>query len=116
MRIVDDNVSVALSDFNYSVEANGESRFYLFRMTTTSEDTYLIHLTDNSWIVIDGGMTQFNDTDPEGVFVDDLYNFMAERSGLTEGEKLVISCCSDKLKTGAYIIKTSRNGRKVCAN
>lgn len=91
-RIVDDKVSVTLSEFNYTADDNGSSRFYMFQMNTDSEDTFLVHLADNSWIVIDGGTTQYNTTDPEGVFVDEMYNFMVERSDLKAGEKLKISC------------------------
>lgn len=92
VRIIDDKASVTLDEFNYTVEANGSSRFYMFQMNTTSEDTFLIHLADNSWIVIDGGTTQHENTDKDGVYVDEMFNFMAQKSGLGATDKLVVSC------------------------
>ena len=92
VRIIEDNASVTLDEFNYTVEANGSSRFYAYQMNTESEDTFLIHLADNTWIVIDGGVSMYNDVDKEGSYADEMFNFMAEKSGITGSEKLVISC------------------------
>lgn len=89
LRVIEDNVSTPLSEFNYKLDASADTRLYAFKMSFKSEDCFFIHLADNSWIVIDGGTTG----NIEGTqFVKDMYNFMAERSNLAEGEKVQIAC------------------------
>ena len=89
--IWDRSSNVTLEEFNYTVESNGNAEFFMFSMNTDSEDTLLIRLADNSWVIIDGGVTGHGTTDPERRFADALYEFMAEKSGIKEGEKLVIA-------------------------
>ncbi len=91
--IHDRSSNVSLDDFCYSVPASENTEFYVFNLNTTGEDTILIHAADNSWIMIDGGVTDWanNVNDPEGKFADSIYQFMREKSGLKDGEKLVIS-------------------------
>ncbi len=81
--------SATLEDFCYTAEGEGE--FYAFNLNTEADDTYLIRLSDNKWIVIDGGTTKWKMVDAEGRFADSLYKFMRERSGLKDGDKLVIA-------------------------
>lgn len=92
VRAILDRNSTNPEEFCYTLDRGENSRFYLFNHNTTSEDTFLIHAADNSWIFVDGGVTMYNDTDPEGKYADALFNFMWERSNLKEGEKLTISC------------------------
>ena len=89
IRIIEDKVSTPLSEFNYRMDASKDTRLYAFKMGYKSEDCFLIHLADNSWILIDGGNTGLT---PNSSYVKDLYTFMAERSNLGEGEKLQIAC------------------------
>ena len=91
--IHDRSSNVSLDDFCYSVPASENTEFYVFNLNTAGEDTILIHAADNSWIMIDGGVTDWgsNVNDPEGKFADSIYQFMREKSGLKDGEKLVIS-------------------------
>lgn len=89
IKIIEDNVSTPLSEFNYKLDASKDTRLYAFKMAYKSEDCFLIHLADNSWFVIDGGYTG---EIAGSKYVKDLYNFMAERSNLKDGEKLQISC------------------------
>ena len=88
IKIIEDNVSTPLSEFNYTLEASEKTRLYAFKMNYKSEDCFLIHLADNSWMVIDGGYTGEIAGSP---YVKDLYDFMVSRSGLKAGEKLRIS-------------------------
>ena len=60
----------------------------MFKLGYKSEDCFLIHLADNSWIIIDGGMTGRT---AGSSYVRDLYNFMAEKSSLAAGEKIQIA-------------------------
>lgn len=89
IRIIEDKVSTPLSEFNYQMDASGATRLYAFKMGYKSEDCFLIHLADNSWILIDGGNTGLT---PNSSYVKDLYTFMVERSNLGKGEKLQIAC------------------------
>lgn len=88
IKIIEDNVSTPLSEFNYTAAASQNTRLYAFKMNFKSEDCFLIHLADNSWMVIDGGHTGEIAGSP---YVRDLYNFMVSKSGLKAGEKLQIS-------------------------
>jgi len=88
VRIIEDNVSAPLSEFNYKLDASKDTRLYAFKQAFKSEDCFLIHLADNSWIIIDGGTTGKT---AGSSYVRDLYNFMAEKSSLAEGEKLQIA-------------------------
>lgn len=88
VRIIEDKVSTPLSEFNYKLDASSDSRLYMFKMGYKSEDCILVHLADNSWIIIDGGYTG----DLKGTqFVKDLYEFMVSKSNLAAGEKLQIA-------------------------
>ena len=87
VRIIEDNVSAPLSEFNYKLDASKDTRLYAFKQAFKSEDCFLIHLADNSWIIIDGGRTGRT---AGSSYVRDLYNFMAEKSSLAAGEKLPI--------------------------
>ncbi len=89
--IWDRSSNVSLEDFNYTTDAKGQAEFYMFNMNSNAEDTLLIRLADRSWIVIDGGVTGWSSTDPEKKFADALYDFMASKSELAAGEKLVIA-------------------------
>lgn len=89
MRVIEDNVSAPLSKFNYKLDASKNTRLYAFRLDYKSEDCFLIHLADNSWIIIDGGYTG---RVAGSAYVRDLYKFMADRSSLEDGEKLQIAC------------------------
>lgn len=89
IKVIEDRVSTPLSQFNYKLDASQNTRLYMFKMGYKSEDCFLIHLADNSWIVIDGGYTGLS---VGSAFVKDLYQFMLERSNLAAGEKLKISC------------------------
>ena len=88
VRIIEDNVSAPLSEFNYKLDASKDTRLYMFRLDYKSEDCFLIHLADNSWIIIDGGMTG---STAGSAYVRDLYKFMADRSSLAAGEKIQIA-------------------------
>lgn len=88
VRIIEDNVSAPLSEFNYKLDASKDTRLYAFKQAFKSEDCFLIHLADSSWIIIDGGMTGRT---AGSSYVRDLYNFMAEKSSLAAGEKLQIA-------------------------
>lgn len=88
VRIIEDNVSAPLSEFNYKLDASKDTRLYAFKQAFKSEDCFLIHLADNSWIIIDGGTTGKT---AGSSYVRDLYNFMAEKSSLAAGEKLQIA-------------------------
>ena len=77
-------------DFCYSAPAVAESEFVFFRQQYIDEDTYLIRCCDNSWIFIDGGMADYPGFDDS--LAEDVYSFMRKRSGLSDGEKLIISC------------------------
>lgn len=90
VRIIEDNVSAPLSEFNYKLDASENTRLYTFKLGYKSEDCFLIHLADNSWIIIDGGMAEKGKLG--SAYVRDLYNFMAERSSLKNGEKIQIAC------------------------
>lgn len=92
VRAIYDRSSVSLEEFCYTTAGSDNTEFYMFNMNTSSEDTFLIHAADNSWIFLDGGVTNYAGTDPEKKFADALFDFMWERSDLKEGEKLVISC------------------------
>lgn len=89
--IWDRSSNVTLEEFNYTVESNGKAEFFLFNLNTDSEDTLLIRLADNSWIIIDGAVTGHGTTDPDQKFADAMYEFMAKQSGIKEGEKLEIA-------------------------
>ncbi len=93
-RVIHDVSSPSLAEFCYSVAPSENTTFYMYKMAegSGSEDTFLVHVADNSWIVFDGGVTQYGETDPDGLFTDGLYEFMRSRSNLAEGEKLTISC------------------------
>lgn len=89
-RVISESASSEpLEDFCYEMEGQGE--FYVFNLNTEADDTYLYRLCDNKWVIIDGGTDKWRNFDPEGRFADSLYEFMRERSGLAEGEKLVIA-------------------------
>lgn len=91
-RVIKDSAaSTPLDEFCYFLDGNGKGEFYTFNLNTGADDTYLIRLCDNKWIVVDGGTTGFNGIDPERKFADALCDFMRERSGLCDGEKLVIA-------------------------
>ena len=77
-------------EFSYSAKGNVSPEFYFFKMNNNAEDTFLIRCCDNSWIMIDGGVTDWVGFD--SALADDIYSFMRKRSGLRDGEKLVISC------------------------
>ena len=64
-------------EFSYSAAESVKSEFYFFRMNHSDEDTFLIRCCDNSWIMIDGGITDWAYFD--GTLADDIYNFMRER-------------------------------------
>ena len=87
VRAIIDNSSVSMEEFSYVTDPGEESTFYMFNHNNTSENLFLIHSADNKWIVFDGGTE-----DTEHKFARSLYEFMAERSDLGEGEKVVISC------------------------
>lgn len=89
LRVIEDNASAPLSEFNYKLDASKDTRLYAFKLGYKSEDCFLIHLADNSWIIIDGGYTG---EIAGSAYVRDLYKFMAERSSLKDGEKLQIAC------------------------
>lgn len=86
VRVIYDPVSLSLEEFSSPGDAAG-AEFWMFRQNTESEDTFLIRNADNSWIFIDGGVATASDA-----FIDELYTFMRTKSGLQDGEKLVISC------------------------
>ncbi|MBQ8213312.1 MAG: hypothetical protein IJZ80_04820, partial [Clostridia bacterium] len=94
--ILDRSSNVTLAEFNTAKsDENGTAaaEFYMFNANYTNEDTFLIRTKANTWIMIDGGMTDYGNAvyDPEGKFADSIYNFMREKSGLEDGEKVVIS-------------------------
>ena len=91
VRTVCDRSSVTMERFSYRCEGAAHSAFYLFNHNNSGENTYLIHAADNSWIFIDGGVTGWKGMDEEAKFSDWLFRFMCEKSGVGEGEKLVIS-------------------------
>ena len=91
VRTVCDRSSVTMEQFSYTCEGAAHSAFYLFNHNSSGENTYLIHAADNSWIFIDGGVAGWRGSDPEAKFSDWLFRFMCEKSGVAEGEKLVIS-------------------------
>lgn len=95
--IHDRSSNVSLEDFCYTTQSTGNTEFFAFNLNTAGEDTLLIHTADNAWIMIDGGMTDWENyeglhvNDPDGKFADSIYQFMREKSNLKDGEKLVIS-------------------------
>ena len=93
VRLIHDRNSTAtLKELCYETEGSENSEFFMFNFNTGGEDTFLIRAADNSWIVIDGGVTRSGNIDPEGLFGTSMYEFMRRKSGLSEDEKLVISC------------------------
>jgi glyoxylase-like metal-dependent hydrolase (beta-lactamase superfamily II) len=92
VRAIHDRSSATLEEFCYTTEGSDKSELFLFNSNTASEDTFLIHAADNSWIFIDGGVTAYGSIDADGKYADALFDFMWEQSGLREGEKLTISC------------------------
>ena len=91
VRTVCDRSSVTMKQFSYTCAGSEKSTFYLFNHNGSGENTYLIHAADNSWIFIDGGVTGWKNMDEEAKFSDWMFRFMSEKSGLADGEKLVIS-------------------------
>ena len=92
--ILDRSSNVTLGEFNTAKadeSGNEAAEFYMFNMNTSNEDTFLIRTKANTWIVIDGGVTDRGTVDTEGQFADSIYSFMREKSGLANGEKVVIS-------------------------
>ena len=92
VRLIQDRSSnVTPEQFSYTTEQSGESEFFMFNHNNSGEDTFLIRTADNSWIVIDGGVS-LRGEDINGLFGTSMYQFMREKSGLADGEKLVIAC------------------------
>ncbi len=85
--VIDNSSTVSLQEFGYTTDPSEQSTFYMFNHNSTSENLFLIHSADNKWIVFDGGTE-----DSSRKFARSLYEFMAERSNLGAGEKVVISC------------------------
>ena len=92
VRAILDRSSATLEEFCYKTEGSDKSELFLFNSNTASEDTFLIHTADNSWIIIDGGVTEYGSIDIDGKYADALFSFMWEESGLKSGDKLTISC------------------------
>lgn len=92
IRAIVDRSSATLEEFCYTTAGSDKTELFLFNSNTSSEDTFLIHAADNSWIFIDGGVTEYGATDLDAKFADALFNFMWKESGLKDGEKLSISC------------------------
>ena len=92
-RVILDRSSTPLARFCYTVAGNGTSKLYYFHHVHYGGHIALIHCADNSWIFIDGeNVAPDSPVDPDGKYADELYAFMRERSGLKEGERVVISC------------------------
>ncbi len=89
VNVIRDTDSVALDEFCYTIESDDHPEFYMFQTNVLGmEDLFLIHASDDSWIVIDGGTAGYGDY-PES-FGDEIFEFMANRSEMVDG-KLVIS-------------------------
>ena len=89
VNVICDTVSVALDEFCYTIESDDHPEFYMFQTNVLGmEDLFLIHASDDSWIVIDGGTAGYGEF-PE-TFGDEIFEFMANRSEMVNG-KLVIS-------------------------
>ena len=86
VRIVCDTESVALDEFCYTLESDDHPEFYMLKDNDVNYgDLFLIHASDDSWIVIDGAPSSEDD-----VFGDQIFEFMKKRSAMPDG-KLVIS-------------------------
>jgi glyoxylase-like metal-dependent hydrolase (beta-lactamase superfamily II) len=89
VKVISDAASTALDEFCYTLESNDHPEFYMLKTAGGEDDLFLIHASDDSWIVIDGGLG-----DGYGGVMEqrghDIFAFMEKRSQMING-KLVIS-------------------------
>lgn len=98
IRVIEDKTSTPLDSFGYSAKGNGKTTVYQYglyydkenRVTDTAVNCgmlYIIHLSDNSIVLIDGGhILQWNEEAAEA-----LWQFILKITKPAEGEKIRIA-------------------------